>query len=365
MKILHLNNYFETPLYCNLLKAIGNSIYQFVFYPYLKDWTVNYNFDGYNIQYVQKGILNIFTRTFYFYKLIKQYYSLNRSTNIKQFDVIHAHTLFSDGGLAYILYKIYKIPYIVAVRNTDNDYFLTYKPWLKWWGKLVLKSSNKIICITPQIKKDLEKNYNCIFNSKIEIIPNGIDGVFFKDIIVPKHYNNIDKLNLLFIGRIIQGKNIDKLINYVSRKDNIILNIVGEGDLYIEKCVKKASVKYANINYFGAENDKLKLIKYYRDNDIFITTSYRETFGLVYIESMANGTPVIYSKGTGIDGLFELNEVGCAIDPDNFKEWDEAIEYIVKNYNNISENCINNSKEFDWGKIAAKYVEMYYKITIK
>ena len=87
-----------------------------------------------------------------------------------------------------------------------------------------------------------------------------------------------------------------------------------------------------------------------------------ETFGLVYIEAMSQGTPIIYSKFTGIDGFFKDGEVGYGIDPKNYNKLNDNIDLIIKNYKNISENCLQNSITFNWHNISKKYIQIYYNV---
>lgn len=95
--------------------------------------------------------------------------------------------------------------------------------------------------------------------------------------------------------------------------------------------------------------------------DIFVMPSHRETFGLVYIEAMSRGLPVVYTKGQGIDGFFEEGEIGYPVDPAETNAIVTAIENIIMNYSNISKNCIVNSKAFNWSSVSNEYIKLYNK----
>ena len=64
--------------------------------------------------------------------------------------------------------------------------------------------------------------------------------------------------------------------------------------------------------------------------------SFHETFGLVYIEAMSQGLPIIYTKGEGIDGYFKEATVGYSVNPKDVKNIVKKIEMIIHNYNKIS-----------------------------
>ena len=89
--------------------------------------------------------------------------------------------------------------------------------------------------------------------------------------------------------------------------------------------------------------------------------SKKETFGLVYIESLSQGTPIIYTKGEGIDGYFRDVQVWFTFYFNNcgFLTFKKKIELIFKDYNQISNNCINESKSFNWNELSRRYIKIY------
>ena len=88
--------------------------------------------------------------------------------------------------------------------------------------------------------------------------------------------------------------------------------------------------------------------------------SIHETFGLVYIEALSQNLPVVFTKGQGIDGLFD-ESVGVGVNAFSVEEISEAIKKILKNpkgYNN-KQICFN---DFNWDIIAGKYNNYYHEI---
>ena len=87
-----------------------------------------------------------------------------------------------------------------------------------------------------------------------------------------------------------------------------------------------------------------------------------ETFGLVYIEAMSQGIPVVYSSGQGIDGFFKDGEVGYSVSANNLEEYHNKIQLIIDNYDQISLNCTEKAKEFSWFDISIIYLKLYEQI---
>ncbi len=358
MRILHICVNYGTPLYQPFMTKISEAgIDQHVIYPRRNiHRIVNPHIPGLTID--SPCVLNKITRLSFSYKMrVMENHFL---PVIKSFNpgIIHAHTLFSDGSLALKASKTMGIPYVVAVRTTDTEIFLKYRPWLKGLGADILDSAATIVCLSPSINNDIEKEYGSSFRSKTRVIPNGIDDLFHAPDQIPKS-NISGKPNLLYVGNFSRLKNVERILEF-SKKHNMGLTIAGKGGNN-EKRVLRAIKKSPQVKYPGEVKDKLVLKNLYRNSDIFIMPSFRETFGLVYIESMSQGTPVIFSEGNGIDGYFDEGTIGYGVNPRDMGSWDKQINRIIENYNSISGNCLHESKRFNWDIIVKQYMEIYNK----
>ena len=88
--------------------------------------------------------------------------------------------------------------------------------------------------------------------------------------------------------------------------------------------------------------------------------SHHETFGLVYIEALSQGLPILYTKNQGIDCTFTEN-IGVGVNPKSENEIYSGLIHIIDNYNNFEINEINFEK-FHWQNITLKYIEIYNSI---
>jgi len=274
-------------------------------------------------------------------------------------DILHAHTLFSDGSLANYYYEKYDTPFVVAIRSSDLDVFLKFKPWLKRYGLQILENARYIVFISPSLKRKFLREFGSRFESKSMIIPNGISQSYLESV-PPKMRGLHTPLEVLYVGSFLKRKNVPALIK-LSDKTGVKLSLVGGGGTE-EKKVRHLSAKSDKITYLGRIEDPSKLLELYRQSDIFVMVSKRETFGLVYIEAMSQGLPVIYSKNTGIDGLFEQGSVGYGVNPGSVPEMIEGVDRIVADYEEISHTCVSEARQFNWSSIAERYLRIYKKI---
>lgn len=306
---------------------------------------------------------NIFNQYYFFNQQQRIYNKLIKKISIGEIDYIHAHTLFTDGYLAYMLNKNFNKKYIVAVRNTDVNSFLKYGKHLRNTAIKIIKNAEKVIFISESyrinfINKFLKSQDEKNLSSKFIVIPNGIDDFWLKNKVIYKKQPN-NKLNLIQVGRIDKNKNVETAIKVCEelRNSGIEANItiVGNGPLR-EELIKRYNSNYIVFKDFAKKEE---LINYYDEAHVFIMLSKFETFGLVYVEAMSRGLPLIYTKNQGFDKTFKDGKVGFPIEYDNYKMATERIKDILNRYSDMSSNCLNNLESFSWDIIAKRYKDIY------
>lgn len=287
--------------------------------------------------------------------------SVENSVNFKDINLIHAHSLYTCGVPAYFLYRKYGIQYVVSVRYNDVTDFPKYNPGHKKLISSVLENAEAVIFISPLSKRIGEQKFPVLKTDKLTkksyLIPNKISD-FFLNTTEPKNRVFAKPLKIMFVGRLVKNKRLGLLCKHCSKlfnKNDRLVVLTGSDN-------KPASLlkNYRFIDFVGkvAHED---LPKYYRDADIFALLSKNETFGISYIESISQGTPIIFAKNQAIDGLFEDGKVGYSINAHSYKEFKHSVEKIINNYYDLSKNCIESSKAFSSEKIIGKIVDIYKK----
>ena len=237
--------------------------------------------------------------------------------NLDETQFIHTHKSMREGYIGYLLSKKYNIPLLTSIRMSDF-FLLHYRPDLIPLYREILNHSQVIFYIMPYMKSQLNKlisssAYKNIDN-KLVFLPNYINlGIN------PDNGIKYEKGRLLTVlsmenKKIIRRKNIYNIIRAFSQLNHrhLHLDIIGEGRCIdqVKYWVKKFKVtERVSFLYYIPNNE---IYRYYRRAEAFILPSHSETFGLVYAESLINNTPILYSKGTGFDGMFE--NVGVAVD---------------------------------------------------
>lgn len=368
MKILHINSYYsDTQLYKNLFdKQIeqGIDLDVFVSVPTNYEMPIR-DFGKYTL--VRKNH-HKWDRIWFGNKQRKMWNDLEKHYATNEYDLIHAHSLFTNGGLAYRMHKKYGTNYIVAVRNTDLNTFFKRMPHLRNYGVEIMKHAKKIIFISDIFKKQLLEKYvpdkdRGALESKMITIPNGIDQIWLDNSQrKPAYEPTREQLNIIYVGKIMKIKNVPTVVDtceeLISRGYDVSLKVIGkvvdEGEF--EKIKDKSFLSYESFQPMS------EIIEKYRSSDIFIMPSFGETFGLVYVEAMSQGVPVLYTKGQGFDGQFPEGDVGYHVNPHSPIDIADKVEMILNNYDVISQNCSNNAHCFNWNDISRIYLDIYKKL---
>ena len=210
------------------------------------------------------------------------------------------------------------------------------------------------------------------FKDNIEVLSNGVDTNLYnankKDYELKKKICTKGEKLILHVGRITKEKKTDSLIriakNLQEKNIKFKMVIVGEGP-YLNKLkglVKSLDLKN-NIIFVGYL-DKTHLPAYYATADIFLTASTVETQGIVLLESLASGLPVIGADAGAIPELID-GKNGFVFDPKNFEQASNLIEEVFVDENirkELSKNCKPSIQGHEIESVAAKLEKIYKKL---
>ncbi len=375
MRVLHIcNDYCGSRVHANLYIVLDKMGVEQTVYTYFRgsSLTGRNQFAATGTSFLYRPVLNLAHRVLYHKKIRDVYRDLRTSLDGVAFDISHATTLFSDGALAYQLYQDRGIPYVVAVRSTDIYAFLRYAPWAWHNAKNVLLNAEKIVFITPAIKKKFcnhpyIRRFLKEIEPKFEMRPNGVDDYWLEHLDLDACRDEANR-EILYVGTFLKRKNAGRLIQAVlrlrTRIPNVKLHFVGSSGKY-EKMVRHYSGQYPDsFQYHGRLSDKDLLRTIYRQCSVFALPSRHETFGLVYIEALSQGEKVLYAKNDGVDGLIPA-ECGRAVHPRSVKEIEQALYDMLTapaKYTPPTQEWLDC---FNWEQIGGHYYQTYRDILHK
>ena len=372
MRVLQIScGYVFSKVYYNLFSAIDLAgAEQIVYGPIRKDeeaaFGKQYKSDKYET--VCPSILKKWYRITYHYKQYVMFHDMLKHIEVKRCDFVHAHTLLTDGGLALKIMQKYNIPYCVAVRNTDVNVFLDKLPHTWADARNILLNAESVYFISKGLKEKFE-NQRAVkpiipqIADKIKVVPNGIDDVFLDNINLTRSRHH----KVIYVGQFTHNKYVARLIEAVKlvreekKFSDTSLTLIGGGGEDLDESIGNIIESNKSfVTYLGKIYDARKLMEHYREHTMFAMVSIHETFGLVYIEALSQGLPVLYTRGQGVDGTLE-DSAGIGVNPLSVNDIASAMKKILENqeyYSNVSVPFEN----YRWRNIGGLYFKEYENI---
>jgi len=295
------------------------------------------------------------------------------------FDLIHIQTPFVAHYSGIKIAKALDIPCIITYHTLFEEYLYHYIPIIpKQILRLFARRFSSSQCnqvqgvIAPStVIVELLKTYGV--KNSIKIIPTGINSQKFKvgDGNKFKSKFNIPKNKkiLLNVSRVAFEKNIGlllKLVNQVKQYiPEVMLIIAGEGpakNAYTEQA-KQLNLDN-HIAFVGYLDRDSELIDCYQSADLFVFSSVTETQGLVLLEAMAAGTPVVSLAAMGTKDIL-LGCKGARITDGEIDDFCNKVVSLLNNqkiYNDTKQAAIDYAQEWDSTTLANKMVSFYQQL---
>ncbi|MFC2051107.1 glycosyltransferase [Chloroflexota bacterium] len=292
---------------------------------------------------------------------------------IRHLDIIHMHNYRNFQNIVVHHYAMkYGIPYVMQAHGSLTTFF--QKRWLKRifdivWGYGLLRDAAKVIAVT-QIEAGHYKNMG-VDDSKIEIIPHGIDLTEFDDLPergeFKKKYNLADDQRIiLYLGRLHKVKGLDLLARAFADVAKLLndtkLVIAGPDDGYLR--VLKSLMKELGIEgkvlFTGPLYGREKL-EAYVDCDVYVLPSIYEIFGVTVIEACASGSPVIVTDRCGIADAID-GQAGLVVKYDKGQLRDATLHVLSNDKlrrESGEKGKILVREKFNWEKITEQVENVY------
>lgn len=280
-------------------------------------------------------------------------------------DVIHAHFL-NIAEIALALRSSTTSKFVM----TEHSFFLnsTYKNLPVW----VKKNANNIYAaydVVIAVSQMLSDNLRLHFDAVSTVVPNMVDPLFMKPTSEPSPRK--DSFRFIFVGNLISGKSPIECISafnkafkknafYIRNKIPIVLDIIGGGPLLSECKSKVDDLNLSNHIKLWGNLPRTKIVEVFRRSDCFVLPSRLETFGVVYIEAMACGLPVIATKCGGPES-FVSPDNGILIPVNDEMLLEQAMEYMLNHANEFDSHAIrkNALDKFSPAAISKRLIDIY------
>lgn len=291
-------------------------------------------------------------------------------------DVVHVHTPFFAHYMGVRYARRRGLPVLETYHTLFEEYFYHYLPvlphaWLKGLARgLSRRQCNATDCVIAPSgpMRDALRDYGV--TTRVEVLPTGLppatfvqgDGAKFR-----ARHNIPDTARiLLFVGRVAFEKNIAFLLRVLARlatqRRDLCLVIAGEGpaerDLHKEARHLRITDR---VHFLGYLDRQTELPDCYRAADLFLFASRTETQGLVLLEAMAQGTPVVALAEMGTKDILAEGE-GCRIAPDDVAGFADLVAEVLDDpaqHARLSQRALAHARQWSAAAMADRMTGLY------
>ena len=260
-------------------------------------------------------------------------YKLQRK---RKFNIVHSMFAIPSAPAGLILAKKFKIPHVLSILGGDifdpSKKLSPHKtPFLHCTVKKMMEDSDKVVALSSDIMEKAIHYYKV--SKKIDIIHLGIEKPVYN---IKKKQDYGFKSNdilLVTVGRLVPRKSIQDLIEVVKAINcpNLKLLIIGDGPEKpgLESLSKRLSIS-DKIIFFGnvTDEEKFQLLNI---SDIYVSSSQHEGFGIVFLEAMASGLPVVCYNNGGQNDFLVDSKTGFLIQVGDLEKFTLCIRNLRKN----------------------------------
>ena len=244
-------------------------------------------------------------------------------------DLVHCHTWYTDmAGL--MAAKLWGVPYVLTIHSLEplrpwkveqlgNGYHLS-----AWMEKTAIEAADAVIAVSQETRADVLRHF-AIAPEKVHVIHNGIDPDEYKAVpgtdVLTRHGIDPTRPFVLFVGRITRQKGIIHLVDAIPRIDPSIQVVLAAGapdtpeiGREMEAGVARVAAQRPGVIWIRYFFNVSEFIQLYTHASVFCCPSVYEPFGIINLEAMACGTPVVASRVGGIPEVVVPEETGILVD---------------------------------------------------
>lgn len=291
-------------------------------------------------------------------------------------DILNAHYVSPTGFGGFFWSKIMRIPSVFTLHGEDiYDPIYSVPKVLQRLMKGVLRNCSDITAISSFVKNIVVSKFS-ISEERIKVIPNGVNTKKFTPycngtVIREKYHIKDNELLVLTVQRLHPRKAVQYFLKVISKisksEDRMRFMIVGDGPEKLKLMKLSRMLKIEDKLIFTGFVPDSTLPSYYAACDIFTLHTLYEGLGVVLLEAIASGKPVVTTIAGGTTDIIQDGVNGLLVKPRDIEAFTNAVLILANNKDLRTKMGERGRKmavdKFDWEKIAKKYIQVYTSVT--
>ncbi len=306
-------------------------------------------------------------------------YTARRAIDFEQYDVVHG-TMMPASTIAVTPFNDIDAPVVLTSHGTSigetkavaletpADYLLKFffHPMNVAMDYVASRGADQVIAISDHAYEQLTTSYR-LDEADVEMIPHGVDTDWFYPRDEQHPAVDEEKTTLLYVGRLGARKGLDLALRAFAEVDAEDVEFLIAGTGRHEESLRELARELGiadRVRFLGYVPDE-DLPVLYSSVDVFVLPSRYEGFGLVLLEAMACGTPVIGADAGGIPTAIEDGDSGLIVrrDVDALAEAMRSLKTETTNWQAMSENSLNQANRNSWDEVTSRVEELYSSLS--
>lgn len=289
----------------------------------------------------------------------------------RRWDVVNGHFAVPTGPASGIAARMLEVPHVLSVHGGDiYDPSKALSPHrssvLRAVVGAVLRDADVVVAQSTDTRKNIFRYYS--YDGEVEIIPLGIrepdfDEASRRELGLPE-----EEILLVTVGRLVRRKGVDSLIRVVADMDDLgpHLAVVGEGPLLddLRHLSGRLNVR-DRVHFLGFVPEETKW-QVLACSDLYVSATMHEGFGLVYLEAMLTGLPVVsFAHGGQVDFLTD-GETGALLEPGDRSGLADAVRSLASDperRRTIGRRNRVQAREYTAERCGEEYERLFLKLT--
>lgn len=290
-----------------------------------------------------------------------------------RFDVINTHFAVPSGPLGHVLSRFFRIPNVLSLHGGDiYDPSKRISPHQHWFFKravrFILNRADRVIAQSSNTRDNAITYYHP--DNEVSVIPLAFHAPKVRKAARTDLGISRNEFVLITIGRLIKRKAIDTMINALAKlpDQNITLYIMGDGPEreFLASLADQMGLR-ERVIFLGYVTEEEKY-RYLSVADLFVSTSLHEGFGIVFMESMHFGIPIVCSNYGGQVDFLANEENALLIDVGDASACAHSVKRFYRDrrlYAKCSRNNMKKVHDFYADAVAARYTNIFRELSEK